>query len=152
MLPEDEPEPELEPPETPTAESEPPDQPIEPPAEEEAPAEPVDAPEPEPDATVEMEEVPPPEDVPAPDDWEPSEPEVEPEPVPEMQVEEQRDGVAQSEIPDWESMLGYVGQQANDQLFDGMAIRLAESTYRQLNRVQDRFEQQMQELDIGNSY
>ncbi|MEY5060714.1 MAG: hypothetical protein RIS45_635, partial [Planctomycetota bacterium] len=54
--------------------------------------------------------------------------------------------------PDWESMLGYVGQQANDELFDGLAIRLADSTHRSLNRFQDRFEQRMAELDIGNSY
>ena len=54
--------------------------------------------------------------------------------------------------PDWQSMLGYVGDQANDELFDGLATRLAESTHRALNRVQDRFDQRMAELDIGNSY
>lgn len=60
--------------------------------------------------------------------------------------------VAPASPPDWEAMLGYVGQQANDQLFDGIAIRLAESTHRIINRTQDRFEQHMAELDIGNSY
>lgn len=95
-------------------------------------------------------EPPPPEDRTV-DDWEP--------PV-EAQTETPEFGEApesvdlgtSDETPDWESMLGYVGQQANDQLFDGIAIRLAESSHRIINRVQDKFEQHMAELDIGNSF
>lgn len=116
----------------------------------EAPPEDV---EPPPDAEPMPE--PEPEDVTAPDDWEPVEADepVEPSgPDAELEVPESEDAAVADEQPDWESMLGFVGQQANEQLFDGIAIRLAESTHRTINRTQDRFEQHMAELDIGNSY
>lgn len=138
--------------ETPEESQEPPDEPIEPPAAETAPESTQDVPEPESEAPVGLEDVPPPEEseVPPPEDYEVPEEVVEP--VPEMAVEEDGGREFQPEEPDWESMLGYVGQQANDQLFDGIAIRLAESTHRIISRTQDRFEQHMAELDIGNSY
>jgi hypothetical protein len=122
----------------------PPSEPVEPQQEIEPPEEPEVEP-------AEMTEIPPPEDWSEPvQEFEPPE-ERELEPVPEMAAPEQ-EREFEPEMPDWESMLGYIGQQANDQLFDGIAIRLAESTHRQINRVQDRFEQHMAELDIGNSY
>jgi hypothetical protein len=126
----------------------PPDSPPEPegPATESEEVEPPEAePIPEPDPP---EAVPPPEDFPEMGDV----PEQENGSFQEMDVPEDEDGQQQPEQPDWESMLGYVGQQGNDQLFDGLAIRMAESTHRQLNRFQDKFERHMAELDIGNSY
>lgn len=68
-----------------------------------------------------------------------------------METPEAADSEQQPEQPDWQSMLGYVGQQANDQLFDSLAINLAESTHRIVNRTRDKFDQRFAELDIGNS-
>lgn len=87
-----------------------------------------------------------------PQDWEQPEPARSEAPDMEPAEDANSQQSAREDAPDLESTLGFMGQQGNDQLFDGLAIQMAESVHRQMGRFQDRFDQRMAELDIGNSY
>lgn len=96
-----------------------------------------------------------PDQVDPPEDWTPPPAAAESEEQSSLETEDPTDReqlLQQQKEPDLESLTHFMGTQGNDQLFDGLAIQMAESMHRQLNRFQDRFDQRMAELDIGNSY